>query len=171
MDLKTELGISSAQQEFEPSITVLWTVISWSTHENIHLSFDFYDFCSVQCGNEKQSGSLRAYTSFTILCKNINAFSYYTFQVFSGRFSWQIPRPKRLLQWKQTQSFTILCKNVNALFFPLSTFQFFLLGDSIDKFKDSKECWCGFRGPARGSRLVRLLWSIRLLTTRMVRTW
>ena len=32
--------------------------------------------------NEKQSGSLRAYTSFTILCKNINAFSNYTFHIF-----------------------------------------------------------------------------------------
>ena len=88
MDLKTELGISSAQQEFEPSITVLWTVISWSTHENIHLSFDFYDFCSVQCGNEKQSGSLRAYTSFTILCKNINVFSNYV--LFLKKKIWAI---------------------------------------------------------------------------------
>ena len=31
---------------------------------------------AVCSGNEKQSGSLRAYTSFTILCKNINVFSF-----------------------------------------------------------------------------------------------
>ena len=37
---------------------------------------------AVCSGNEKQSGSLRAYTSFTILCKNINVFSNYTFQLF-----------------------------------------------------------------------------------------
>ena len=127
-----------------------------------------YAVCSE---NGKQSGSLRAYTSFTILCKNINAFSNYTFQIFffffsSVKFQYQ----KDFCggnKCKTSQSFAKMLMHC----FPLSTFQLFLLGNLIDKFQDSKECWCGFRGPARGLRIVRLLWLIRFLTKRLVRAW
>ena len=66
--------------------------------------FKFWLLWLLQCAVETKSKAV-AWEPIQVLqscAKNINAFSNYTFQIFSGWFNWQIPRYKRLLHWKQT---------------------------------------------------------------------